>query len=358
VKVIICGAGVIGTSIAYALAERGVAATVVEMVAPACAASGKAGGFLARDWCDGSEMQALARRSFALHAELGASVGDRIGYRALDTLAVVATEAAYDLSEYAKLERPQWLHERCAVTSQLGSSATTAQVHPALLTRFFLDSAKRGGAQLLLGQVDQIHHDNGKATGVSVDGDLIEADVVVVAMGPWSTVASQWLPLPAIAGERGASIVLKPRSPITGSALFGQFIDLHGDSFDPEVFPRPDGSVYLCGVPDRTELPDDPASIAPNDAAISTLLTIARILSDELADAELVHQQACFRPIVRDALPVMGMVPDVAGAYVATAHNCWGILNAPATGEAMAELILTGTTQHVDLHEFDPRRLL
>jgi len=36
----------------------------------ACAASGKSGGFLAMDWCDDSPLMYLARRSFALHAEL------------------------------------------------------------------------------------------------------------------------------------------------------------------------------------------------------------------------------------------------------------------------------------------------
>jgi glycine/D-amino acid oxidase-like deaminating enzyme len=50
-------------------------------------------------------------------------------------------------------------------------------------------------------------------------------------------------------------------------------------------------------------------------------------------------------------------VPGVAGAYVATGHSVWGILNAPATGEAMAELIADGVAQTVDLTPFDPARL-
>ena len=47
----------------------------------------------------------------------------------------------------------------------------------------------------------------------------------------------------------------------------------------------------------------------------------------------------------------------VAGAYVATGHSVWGILNAPATGEAMAELIVDGVAHNVDLQPFDPSRL-
>jgi glycine/D-amino acid oxidase-like deaminating enzyme len=72
--VIIVGAGVrvVGTSTAYYLAERfGIASTLIDpsgTIAPA--ASGKAGGFLALDWNDGSPIGPLTRRSFALHQEL------------------------------------------------------------------------------------------------------------------------------------------------------------------------------------------------------------------------------------------------------------------------------------------------
>ncbi len=38
-------------------------------------------------------------------------------------------------------------------------------------------------------------------------------------------------------------------------------------------------------------------------------------------------------------------------------HNVWGILNAPATGEALAELVADGTARSVDLAPFDPARL-
>ena len=42
-------------------------------------------------------------------------------------------------------------------------------------------------------------------------------------------------------------------------------------------------------------------------------------------------------------------VPGVAGASVATGHSVWGVLNAPATGEAMSELILDAAARHIDL---------
>ena len=71
----------------------------------------------------------------------------------------------------------------------------------------------------------------------------------------------------------------------------------------------------------------------------------------------IVTRQACFRPVTRDGLPLIGRLPGLANAYVATGHSVWGILNAPATGEAMAELIVNGTARTVDLAPFDPARM-
>ena len=65
-RVVICGGGVIGACLAYFLSQRQVDTIVVERTGVACAASGKSGGFLALDWCDGSPLEELARRSFAL----------------------------------------------------------------------------------------------------------------------------------------------------------------------------------------------------------------------------------------------------------------------------------------------------
>jgi glycine/D-amino acid oxidase-like deaminating enzyme len=46
------------------------------------------------------------------------------------------------------------------------------------------------------------------------------------------------------------------------------------------------------------------------------------------------------------------------GGYVATGHSVWGMLNAPATGEALAELILDGAARNIDLAAFAPERLM
>jgi len=54
---------------------------------------------------------------------------------------------------------------------------------------------------------------------------------------------------------------------------------------------------------------------------------------------------------------LIGKVSQIEGAYVATGHSVWGILNAPATGEALTELIADGAARSIDLRPFEPSRL-
>src|SRR5262245_11217673 len=67
-RIVICGGGAIGAAIAYFTSRRGARSIVTERHAVAGAASGKSGVFLALDWCGGSSLDRLARRSFELHA--------------------------------------------------------------------------------------------------------------------------------------------------------------------------------------------------------------------------------------------------------------------------------------------------
>src|SRR5438445_7078905 len=136
-RVLICGGGVIGASTAYFLSLRGVRATVIERTGIACAASGKAGGFLALDWCDGTPLQSLARRSFALHGELAQHLGGDWGYRRLTTYGGVAGSR-----NRAGRRHNSWLSDRVAVSQILASPETTAQVHPAAFTAAMMGAAE------------------------------------------------------------------------------------------------------------------------------------------------------------------------------------------------------------------------
>jgi glycine/D-amino acid oxidase-like deaminating enzyme len=352
VRVLICGGGVIGASIAYFLSRRGVAATVIEATGVACAASGKAGGFLARDWCDGSALAPLARRSFDLHAELAAELGGDWGWRRLDTYGGTA-----GFGRSRGVRRLTWLAENVAIAGALGSPETTAQVHPGQFTAAMMRAALAQGAELRLDRVGGIAERQGRATGVVVDGAVVAGDAVVIAMGPWSILAARWLPLPAVFGLKGHSLVFATGAALPGEAVFLEYREPSGAVLSPELFPRPDGTTYVCAISSETPLPVDPARVTPDAAAIQRLAAMCGALSPALAAAPVVARQACYRPVTRDGLPLIGPIPGVAGAYVATGHSVWGVLNAPATGAAVAELIVDGAAKSVDLAPFAPGRL-
>ncbi len=350
--VLICGGGVIGASIAYFLSCRGVKATVIERTGLACAASGKSGGFLARDWCDGSPLAPLARRSFALHAMLAEQSADDWGYRRLDTYGGFAgfpkRRSRYGLD---------WLSPDVTVSQALGSPDNTAQVHPGQFTAAMMRGAEAQGAEFRLGRATGICQHGGRAIGVEIDGEAVEGDAVVIAMGPWSILAALWLPLPAVFGLKGHSLVFDTATAVPGEAVFLEYQEQHGGVLSPELFPRTDGTTYVCGISSEEALPIDPAEVAPDPGAIGRLEAMCASISPRLASSEILARQACFRPVTSDGLPLVGAVPGVAGAYVATGHSVWGILNAPATGEAIAELIVDGAAHTVDLSPFDPGRM-
>ncbi len=351
-RVVICGGGVIGACTAWFLSQRHVEVVVVERTGIACAASGKSGGFLALDWCDGTPLAALARRSFELHDELAAKIGGW-DYRRLDTLAVAA--GARRRPGRATGGLPHWVARDAALQQQLGTTRTTAQVHPEKFTRGMMQAAVAGGARVQPGEVTGLVRDD-RVRGVLVDGAAVEADAVLLAMGPWSLLACQWLPLPPVYGLKGHSVIVQGGAAASPHALFVECETEDGAVHAPEVFPRPDGTTYVCGLPGQAPLPLDPAEVVTDAKAQATLQAMLRRFAPALAEAEVVAAQACYRPVTQDGLPLMGAVPGVAGAYVATGHSVWGMLNAPATGEAMAALIVEGRAG-IGLAAFDPARL-
>ena len=354
--VVICGGGVIGACTGYFLARRGIDVTVVESSEVASSASGKAGGFLALDWCGGSPLDALARRSFALHANLSKEVDGDWGYqRMIAYSGLVVPERDKRRRVAAELN---WLSAGVIIGARLSTTETTAIVHPRSFTLAIMHAAQQHGARLRHGQVTGVaRRGDVIVEGIEVDGETIRADAVVIAMGPWSLRAAEWLQVPAVFGQKSPSLVYDTGTEVPAEALFLEYQEDSGNVVTVEVFPRADGSTHVTAFSSRSPLPMDPADVKPDPGAINRLQTICERLSPAFRAERIIARQACFRPVTQDGLPLIGKVPGTEGAYIATGHNVWGILNAPATGEAMAELVAKGIAETTDLTPFDPARL-
>jgi glycine/D-amino acid oxidase-like deaminating enzyme len=236
----------------------------------------------------------------------------------------------------------------------LGSVETTAQVDPARFTAALLDAATARGATLRLGVVGSVRGRDGAARVVSVDGADVEADAVVLALGPWTGAAG--LALPRVRGLKGHNVTLVA-SEVPAHALFVDYRTVDGRRLEPEIFPRPGGEVYVCGMADPAPLPASPEAVEVSEEACAVLARAAGRVSTRLTEARVIRRQACYRPVTDDGLPLIGPVPGTARVFVATGHGPWGMLNAPATGRALAEVIVDGAASSVDLRPFDPARL-
>jgi glycine/D-amino acid oxidase-like deaminating enzyme len=217
--------------------------------------------------------------------------------------------------------------------------------------------AAQPNAELRVGRVTDVVRDGDRVLGANVDSETVTGDAIVISMGPWSMLAAAWLPLPAVFGLKGHSLVFDTGAQVPPEALFLDYREDSGTVHAPEVFPRADGTTYVCAISSESPVPLDPAAVVPDEGAIERLEAMCARLSPVLARSPILARQACFRPVTRDGLPLIGQLPGLTNAYVATGHSVWGILNAPATGEAMAELIVDGAARTVDLAPFDPARM-
>jgi glycine/D-amino acid oxidase-like deaminating enzyme len=174
---LLIGGGIHGVSIAYYLSTRfKIAPLIIEQTAVACAASGKAGGFLARDWGTGSTID-LHLKSYNLHKEL-ADILHVESYREIITLEIDCKRQGKNI--------PSWLNG--SVSSNV-MDIGTAQVTSLELTQKLLEAAINAGTEVLIDKVVGIDRDEDGKKVRSVRCERtgeIAAENIVIAMGPWS----------------------------------------------------------------------------------------------------------------------------------------------------------------------------
>jgi glycine/D-amino acid oxidase-like deaminating enzyme len=99
-----------------------------------------------------------------------------------------------------------------------------------------------------------------------------------------------------------------------------------------EVYPRPDGTIYICGIGGSdyittAELKQGAfrgESCQANEARVEAAKASFQTMSSVYKESgELDRAQACMRPCPPDAMPYMGSVPGYQGAYINAGHNCW-----------------------------------
>ena len=366
-EVIIVGGGVIGLSIAHELARRGVSDIVLcDKGELGKEASWAAGGILApqveADTPDDFFKLATASRdlypSFAqtLHDETGIDVElDQTGTLFLafseDDEAELRHRSAWQQRTGLRVE---WLNSEDArrLEPNISSAVRCAlrfpddwQIENRRLVQALIKANEKLGATLVSNcEVKSVRVDGNRVTGVHAAGGLIDAPIVIVCAGAWTSSVN--LPASSAGVEiepvRGQMLCFKPESELVRHVIYTR---------GGYLVPRRGGRVLAGSTSEHVGFDK-----RVTDDGVSSIKSIAFQIAPSLATASLVDSWAGFRPRAVDDLPVIG--PDVAvdGVFYATGHYRNGILLAPVTAKLLADCVLERLKSPL-LAGFSPCRL-
>lgn len=370
-EVVIIGGGLVGAATAYFLAREGIESVVVERDGIGSHASGfsyAALGTFDEEGMDGAHFD-VASHGMRLHHELAKSLleetGINVEFRERPQLVL-----AFDEEEAQAARNPEgwekerlswevdrqgysvgWLgpEEALAIEPRISPAALgamytegTCDVNAQRLTLALAEAAELRGAEIRHGTVTGVTKTGDRVGAVVVDGTEIACERVVVAMGPWSEAASHWLGVPIrMQPWKGQILRLRLPGPPIRASVAG------GDHF---ASTKPDGLTWVGPTFEDAGL-DESTTTEGRDRIMSS--AVKNIPS--LVEGQLVIHTACIRPLSADRKLVLGAVPGLEGAYVATGGGRLGLMLGPAMAWLTAELIARGTTA-VSLDEFDPGR--
>jgi D-amino-acid dehydrogenase len=225
-------------------------------------------------------------------------------------------------------------------------------VRPDTLVRGLIAYLQERGVEVRRGVlVSGIETAGGKVTGVVAGGQRIPAATVVVAAGAWTPRLLKPLrvPVPIEAGK-GYSIDFAPAPDLPEPVRRPLYLHESRVTITPlEGMIRLAGTMELSGL-NRYVRQERVAAIARAAA-----WAIRGWPAQTPVSAPGVRIWNGPRPMTPDGLPVIGRLPGYRNLVVASGHGMLGVTLAPATGEAIADLITTGDAPEV-ITPFDPGR--
>ncbi len=349
--VAVIGGGIIGLSVGWKLLQRGLSVAVFERDIVGSGATRAATGMLAaRAEVEPGEDDLLPLtlasqemwRDFA--AELESAGGQSVDYRDEGTMIVALSRDEVDrlrfrhdlqvrhgldsvwLSGTLAREREPGLRPNVvgAVFSPQDHQVDARLVASALKTAF----ARAGGVLYENTRVVSLERSGGRVTGLATEAGTFSAGTVVLAAGAWSAELLPGLDLP-VRPLRGQSLALRmdPRAPALTHIVWTEQI---------HMAPKGDNRLIIGATVEERGF--DTANTAGGLFALLEAARHALPAMEELAVDEI---WTGFRPTSLDDAPILGGI-GIDGLVAATGHHRNGILLAPVTARAIANLIVDG----------------
>lgn len=360
--VIILGGGIIGCSLAEALARRGQKVVLVERGQIGAEASSAAAGILSAQMdlpTPGPffELCQASRRMYPRWVEdLERRSGCSVGYHVDGILslamtareqAVMARQARWQRRRGLRVEQwsvPEVRRQEPAVDGRITCGfyfPTEAQVENVLLMQALAIACRNAGVEVREQTTVQGVVIRGQSVrGVTTNQGVIKAAVVVNCLGSWASMGGSFPVTLPVEPARGQMLAFRGPNRLVRHALM---------SARAYVVQRRDGRLLVGSTIERVGF-DKTLTLE----GIHHILCGLRQMSRALNRCPFLEAWAGFRPYTKDQLPILGKTP-IDGLYIATGHFRHGILLAPVTAHLMSELILRGRTSF-DLFPFAPAR--
>ena len=359
--VIIVGAGIVGSSIAYQLTNAGCGNVLIleRESATGKGSTGKSMGGVRAQFSTPVNIQ-MSLYSIPFYANFEERLGYPCDYRPQGYLFCATSDRhlAYLRTNYEKQvalglknvgllegEEIRRMFPQLRGDDIVGGSfcSTDGFVDPYSAMNGFMTWASEHGATLRKNTtISGIVQDDKGVSGVETTGGFISTRKVVNCAGAWAG---------SIAKMAGVELPVEPlRRMLVPSEPFDQFphtapmiIDMsNGFHF------RPEARGFLLAWNDPEETPGFKTEFDP--AFVEKILTRAADRVPCFADLPVNPKRAWagLYEMTPDHHPILGEVPEVPGFFLANGFSGHGVMHAPATGKILSDLILTGKTDLID----------
>jgi glycine/D-amino acid oxidase-like deaminating enzyme len=359
VSVIVVGAGAYGASVAYNLAEAGLAVTLLDRRPFVTETSPRAAG-LAVQVRTLREFGRLAIRSVELLVSFEEQTGEPLEVSQTGSVAVARDEASdARVRAHPRLGARNGLEVALIDSAEAASLApyadyrdarsisfTPSDLHlePGDLPRAYIRAAARRGMVSLEGHdAGSVLVEHGRVAGLATDRGTIRADVVVNCAGGW---------LSALASTIDAPLPVQPvRHQLVVSEPSDEVSDWHASVriVDANVYARPYAGGLMFGgyesQPVFLEAGELPASVTELELDMAAIDELRGRVRTELAvlDRLTVRELRGGIPtLTADGHPIIDELPGAEGYFVVGGCNVGGLSTSPAVGEAVASWIMTG----------------
>lgn len=354
---LIIGGGVIGASIAYHLALRGLKPVVFERDLLGSGNTGRSAGGIRAQFTTEVNIK-LSLYSIAFYERFRETLGadaefHQVGYLFLGTtpehLAHFRERVAFqkkfgvDVSLLTPAEvASRWPFLRLDDVTGATWSAKDGFAGPYEVTIAFANAARRRGATFHeQAEVTEILAERGRVLGLQTSLGEFSSDVVVAACGP---------AVPAMVKPLGIEVPVVPyRRHLYMTETFPQIPDTIPfiiDSGTGLYFRKETGGIML-GMVDKSDPPT--FSMNVDDAYLEKLVEAALMRVPLLEQANILNGWAGLYDTTPDHHAIVDAVEEVKGLYLAVGFSGHGFMHSPAIGASLSETILDGRARSVNL---------